>query len=157
MKVGDILIPQCSVSGCGADRFLSGAKLSQNDSFGKAFHPNKESFQKMYEIAQEKTRKSGFNVFTTKTFSADTVLGEYAHLDEILALGCDSIEMETATFFCAAEITGKRAVALLYVADNTIAGKSLYKGRTKEDKERKEKVKQTIIPTVLINYFNSFP
>ena len=39
-------------------------------------------------------------------FSIDTVFAQFSHIDEILGFGCNTIEMETATFFKASEICG---------------------------------------------------
>lgn len=63
----------------------------------------------------------------------DTIAGQFAHIDEILALGCKAIEMETSALFSACQVAEKECVVLLVVSDNTVQNKSLISGRTDGD------------------------
>ena len=42
MKIGDLVIPQYSVSGVGADRYLTTVTADKNDCYGKKYYPDKE-------------------------------------------------------------------------------------------------------------------
>ena len=42
---------------------------------------------------------------------------------------------------------------LFIVSDNIIINKSLYSGRTKEEKEYRKKVKNEVIPNIIIELF----
>ncbi|MBN1646949.1 MAG: hypothetical protein JW874_02850 [Spirochaetales bacterium] len=75
-------------------------------------------------------------------FSIDTVFAQFAFLDEIQALGCNVIEMETAAAFRAAEIAGISLAALFSVSDNILNKKSLVSGRTPAEREYRRMVKK---------------
>ena len=85
-----------------------------------------------------------------KNFSVDTIFAQFSHLDEIRALGCTTIEMETAAFFKATEICNIAAGAIFSVSDNSIKRKSLYSGRTEEEMQYREKVRANYIPQIVI-------
>lgn len=154
IKVGDVMIPEYSVCGVGADRYLCTGDLKNNDCFGKKYYPNDELFNKALDIAEATTANTEISVYKAQNFSIDTVYAEYLHLDEIIKMGCNSIEMETATVFHTADIAGIKAVAIFDVSDNTIDAKSLYSGRTKQDTQLRTKVKQQIIPEITLNLLN---
>ena len=70
-------------------------------------------------------------------------------------LGCEAVEMETATLFHAAKVIGRKAVALLYVVDCTLEGQSLFYGRTEETEKIKLKTKKEILPQIVLEFFQS--
>ncbi len=150
MKIGDIVIPEYSICGIGADRYLTSGNVSDNDCYGKKYYPDKEISDEVLKFTNEAIKDTDIKVHMGKIFSCDTIFAEYAHLDEFIKEGCNIIEMETATLFHSANIAGIKASALLNVSDNTIANKSLYNGRTEEDQQRRSKVKKDIIPTIAL-------
>lgn len=145
-------MPPKSVSGCGADLYLTAGSFLKNDSIGKSYASDSESSAKLMHVAQNYATKNR-RVIDKKVFSIDTVIGEYLHISEMKRLGCEVVEMETATLFHAAEVIGRRAVALLYVVDCTLEGQSLYYGRTEASEKRKLKTKKEIIPQVVLGFF----
>lgn len=151
-KMGDLIIPKASVSGCGADTYLTSGSFLKNKTLGKVFKADEKSQEKLFQLAQ---KYKSVKVHESQVFSIDTVLGEYHHLPEILSTKSQAIEMETATLFHTSQITGRRSVALLYVSDCTFEGKSLYNGRSKEDMAQKEKTKKEIIPQLILSFFES--
>lgn len=151
--IGDIVIPMESRNGCGADLYLTTDSFLKN-SLGKIYQADPASQAKLAGIAKLEAG-SRVAVHDLKVISVDTVVGEYHHLNEIKNLGCEAIEMETATFFHAARIAGKKATALLYVVDCTFQGQSLYYGRTSDLKAKKENVKKTIIPNIILKFAQS--
>ena len=146
IKIGDIVIPSKSICGDGASRYLN---KDLEDSFGKSEYPNKELFNKINNIVKELDIK--FHNITN--FSIDTIFAQFAHIDKIKELGCKSIEMETACLFKACELCNIKCVALLCVSDNTVVNKSLYSGRSEEENIYRHKVREEIIPKIVIEMF----
>ena len=52
--------------------------------------------------------------------------------------------------FKACKLMNINAVAIFCVSDNTIANKSLFSGRTNEEKENRYKVRYEIVPKIAI-------
>lgn len=52
MKIGDLVIPQYSVSGVGADRYLTTETADKNDCYGKKYYPDKEFSDKLWEVCK---------------------------------------------------------------------------------------------------------
>ncbi len=155
MKIGDIVIPEYCICGVGANRYLTSNPFTNNDTFGEKFYPNEDLSNQVLSIARDTVKNTDVNVHIGKTFSVDTVFAEYVHLDEILNTGCNSIEMETSTFFHAASIANLKAAAIFSVSDNTFANKSLYSGRTEHDKLKKDKVNSEIVPNIVLKALNT--
>lgn len=149
--IGDIIVPSKSVSGCGADLYLTAGSFLKSNSIGKSYASDSESSEKLRRIVL--TTKNSPKIVDKKVFSIDTVIGEYPYLSEMKGLGCDAVEMETATLFHATKVIGRKAVALLYVVDCTLEGQSLYYGRTEASEKRKLKTKKEIIPQVVLEFF----
>lgn len=147
MEVGDVVLPSCSVCGDGASRYLGG-NMSE-DCFGQLAYPSTG----LLRAAEMSCRKHCAGWDTTphiaKNFSIDTITAQFAHIDEILALGCGTIEMETAACFKAAEICGIEICAVFSISDSTIRKKSLYSGRTPEDQRRRREIRREVFPKVL--------
>ena len=150
LKIGDIVIPEYSICGDGACRYLTEKKLSGNDCFGEKYYPNKEIYEKVISKTGNITKENNVTWHIGKNFSIDTVIAQFAHIDEILGMGCNCIEMETATLFKSAEICEIRACAVFSVSDNTILKKSLLSGRSKEEKEFRRCVRKNIITKIVL-------
>lgn len=150
MGIGDIVIPELSICGDGFCRYLTKGQLRDNDVFGKAMYPNAQLFEKIKVITDEICTKNNVKWHIGKNFSVDTIFAQFSHLDEIRALGCTTIEMETAAFFKATEICNIAAGAIFSVSDNSIKRKSLYSGRTEEEMQYREKVRANYIPQIVI-------
>lgn len=148
--IGDLIIPISSVTGDGASRYIATTDLFV-DVFGEEVYPNKDLLNRTIKCANNLLSKYEFNLFKEKNFSIDTIFGQYIHIDQILSLGCNVIEMECAAAFRAAKLINIPIVALLCVSDNTIKNKSLLSGRDLESKVYRKLVKNTIIPEIIIN------
>lgn len=151
MKIGDIVIPEYSICGTRADRYLTSGNVSENDSYGKKYYPNKELSDKVMKVTDEAIKDTDIKTHIGKVFSSDTIFAEYAHLDEFMNMDCDIVEMETATLFNAANVVGINASAVCNISDNTMANKSLYNGRTDADQQRRSKIKKEIIPKIALD------
>jgi len=151
--IGDIVIPEYSICGDGACRYLTNKKLTENDSFGEKNYPNKELFDKIISKTKEIAEKNSVNYHIGKNFSTDTIIAQFAHLDEIIDMGCNCIEMETSVFFKSAEICNINAGAVFGVSDNTILKKSLLSGKSKEDIDYEKNVRKNILTKIVMESF----
>ena len=146
IKVGDLVIPEYSICGDGASRYLN--KNLEDELFKKEY-PTKDYTDKLVDIVKEKN----ITYHYVPNYSIDTIFLQFYHLDKILELGSKVIEMETAALFKCNEILNKNVTALLCVSDNTILNKSLYSGRTEEEEIYRHKVRYEIIPEIIVDMF----
>jgi purine-nucleoside phosphorylase len=150
LKIGDIIIPEYSICGDGACRYLSNKELSENDCFGEKYYPNKELYQNIISKTGKIAKENNINWHIGKNFSIDTVIAQFAHIDEIIKMGCNCIEMETAALFKASKICNIKAGAVFSISDNTITKKSLLSGRTKEEMEYRRYVRKNILTKIVL-------
>jgi len=153
IRIGDIVIPEYSICGDGACRYLTNKKLTENDSFGEKNYSNKGLFDKIYSKTKEIAEKNDVNYHIGKNFSVDTIIAQFAHIDEIIDMGCNCIEMETSVLFKAAEICGINAGAVFSVSDNTLLRKSLLSGMTKEEINYEKNVRKNILTKIVMESF----
>ncbi|MFA4849627.1 MAG: hypothetical protein WC626_07855 [Methanoregula sp.] len=149
--IGDIVIPEFSISGDGVGRYLKGGPLKNNDPFGERNYPNREMYNGLKNTVQKVCELNNIKYHIGKTFSTDSIFAQFAHIDEIVSLGCNVIEMETASAFRAASLSGISLGALFSVSDNTILEKSLYSGITSKDMDYKKEVRRNIFPKILLD------
>ena len=154
-EIGDIIIPSQSVCGCGADFYLTMGSFLKSNVMGKSYSSDFESFEKLTHLAQAFAEKNNLHVVDKKVCSIDSIIGEYSQIPEMQKLGCEAVEMETATLFHAAKVIGRKAVALLYVVDCTLEGQSLFYGRTEETEKIKLKTKKEILPQIVPEFFQN--
>lgn len=102
--IGDIVIPYDTICGDGASRYIASDLLSKGDVFGEKVYPDTHLFNKAKEITEYLCKANRVKWHIGKTFSIDTIFAQYAHIDEILGMGCNVIEMETAAAFRAAAL-----------------------------------------------------
>lgn len=154
IEIGDIVIPEYSMCGDGASRYILSDNLSC-DSFGMKAYPNQE----MFDVSLNKTRQIceeyGVSWHRGQTFSIDTVFAQFAHIDEILALGCNTIEMESAAAFSAAALANIQMSAIFSASDNTVQKKSLVSGRKEEEIICYKKLRQELIPKIAVATFRA--
>lgn len=146
IKVGDIIIPEYSICGDGASRYLN--KNLEDELFKKEY-PSKEYTNKLLKILDDKR----LNYHYVPNYSVDTVFMQFYHIDKILEMGAKVIEMETAALFKCNEVLNKNVTALFCVSDNTVLNKSLYSGRTEEEEIYRHKVRYEIIPEIILEMF----
>lgn len=151
MSIGDIVIPEYSVCGDGASRYIATDILKNNDIFGQKTFPDKRLFENTKKITQQICTDNNINWHIGKVFSIDTIFAQFAHIDEILRMGCNAVEMETAAAFGAAGLMNIPIVALLSVSDNTLTNKSLVCGRTEEEMEYRKHVRREIFPKIILS------
>ena len=151
--IGDIVIPEYSISGDGASRYISSDCLSNGDVFGEKVSPNATLFDIAKKVADKICSKDNVKWHIGKTFSIDTIFAQFTHIDEILKMGCNVIEMETAAAFRGALLADIPIVALFSVSDNTITNKSLISGRSTEEIDYRKFVRRELFPKIILEIF----
>ena len=146
IKIGDVIVPEYSICGDGASRYLN---KNLEDEFLKKKYPSKEFSNKLINILI----KENIKYHNVPNFSIDTVFAQFYHIDKILELGSKTIEMETANLFKCNELLNINVTALLCISDNTVLNKSLYSGRTEEENEYRHKIRDEVIPKIIIELF----
>lgn len=119
IKIGDIVVPEYSICGDGASRYLNN---DLEDEFLKKKYPSEEFTNKLISILKDKNIKYHY----VPNYSVDTVFAQFYHIDKILELGAKTIEMETANVFKCNELLKINVTALFCISDNTLQNKSLY-------------------------------
>lgn len=152
ISIGDIVLPEYSICGDGASRYILSDKLEQ-DVFGSKSYPDTMFFEKAKITTKEICSVNNVNWHIGRTFSLDTVFAQYAHIDSIIGLGCNVIEMETAAAFSAAKLMGIPMVAIFSVSDNTVANKSLVSGRTQSEMDYRHFVRREMFPQIILSMF----
>lgn len=157
ISIGDLLIPTQSICGDGFSRYITSKTLTENNPFGEITQPNPLILERILQmterIVQDYQNRHSINIHQGLIFSTDTILAQFAHFDEILKLGCIAIEMETAALFKVMELANIQAGALLVVSDNIISNKSLFSGRTEEDRLRRREIRQKLLPEIITSIF----
>lgn len=147
INIGDIVIPKYSICGDGASRYLN---KDLEDDFGKEFYPSDNYTKKLLNILDNTNE---VNYHYVPNFSTDTIFAQFAHIDFMLSKGAKTIEMETAVLFKCKDILNINTTAMFCVSDNTVTKKSLYSGRTEEEREYRHKVRREIIPQIIKRLF----
>lgn len=150
MNIGDLVVSEYSVCGDGFSRYLVDGKLKNSDLFGEKAYPDPELSEKLKDVTKRICLENKIGFHTGRVFSTDTIFAQFMRIDEIIELGCNAVEMETAAAFRAAVIAGISIAALLSVSDNVVNMKSLLSGRTKEEKDYRKEVRKTIFPKILL-------
>ncbi len=151
--IGDIVIPEYSICGDGASRYVACDKLSSSDVFGTKVSPNKDLFENLYKHTRDICLQNDVKYHIGRAFSIDSIFAQYAHIDEILEMGCNVIEMETASAFRAAEVADISMAAIFSVSDNTVINKGLISGRTAEEMEYRKFVRKELFPQIILKVF----
>ena len=153
--IGDIVIPEYSICGDGASRYIAADDLKSGDCWGERVYPNADFSAAVKSITQAICDENNVKWHIGKNFSIDTVVAQFAHVDEIIDMGCNVIEMETAAAFRAAQMMNIPITAVFSVSDNTAVNKSLISGRTKEDNDYRRRVKKKLIPKIILKAFEN--
>lgn len=143
IKIGDIVIPKYSICGDGASRYLN---KNLEDEFGKFEYPYGELSKQVSDICI----KNNISYMSVPNISVDTIFSQFPHINKIKELGAKTIEMETALLFKCSNIMKIKTTAIFVISDNTVTKKSLYSGRTEEEKRYRKYVINNIVPKIII-------
>jgi len=148
MNIGDIVLPEYSVCGDGAGRYLSDD--FERDSFGEKQYPHTELFNRLIGATQTICERHHVQWHLGRTFCIDTIVAQQSHLNRIINMGCNSVDMESAVAFKAANMLNIPIVAMLNVSDNSVKeSKSLMSKRSKEERKYRKYVVGEIIPQIM--------
>ncbi|KAB3529516.1 phosphorylase family protein [Alkaliphilus serpentinus] len=150
LSIGDIVVPMLSICGDGISRYLKGKPLKSNDPFGELSYPDAEMFKVLSDTTREICQEYEVQWHIGKTFSVDTIVAQFPYIDEIMNMGCNVIEMETAAAFRAATLVNLKLAALFSVSDNTLKNKSLLSGREDSEMNYRKEVRKNIFPKIIL-------
>ncbi|MBU3111946.1 phosphorylase [Clostridium lacusfryxellense] len=151
INIGDIVIPRFSICGDGVCKYLS--KNIDVNCFGERNYPDGNMFTKVTDVTDKICIANKVKWHIADNFSVDTIFAQFAHLDNIISMGAQVIEMETSASFKAANISGISICAIFIVSDNSTLKKSLYSGRTEEEQLYRSEVRRKIIPQIIYQVF----
>ena len=146
IKIGDIVIPEYSICGDGASRYLN--KNLEDELFKKEY-PSKKLTEELINLLKEENIEYHY----VPNFSVDNIFAQFYHIDKILESGANTIEMETANLFKCREIMDINITAIFCVSDNTVLKKSVFSGRTKEEQKHRRNVRNNIVSKIVIDLF----
>ncbi len=153
MEIGDVVVPQFSVCGDGASRYISGKDLKNTDVLGEKVYPDAELNEKLKEITERVCKDNNINCHDGRAYATDSIFAQFAHIDEIINFGCNCIEMETAAAFRAAKKAKVPMTALFVVSDSTVAKKSFVSGREENEIARYRSSRKDLFPKILYELF----
>lgn len=150
MEVGDLVLPEYSVSGDGASRYLTD---SFADTLGEKSYPDPALFARLKEETQAVCGQEGVSWRLGRPFCTDSFLAQFSHLPAIREMGCNCLDMENAVVFRAGALMGLPVAALQCVSDNSLAKKSLLGGVAEEEQVRRNDVRRRVIPKIIKRLF----
>lgn len=153
--IGDIVIPEYSICGDGASRYLANKTLKINDVFGKKIFPDSNLLDTIVNVTDKICLDNKVEWHRGKAFSIDTIFAQFAHIDEIMSMGCNVIEMETAAAFLASKVIDVPIAAILSVSDNTVINKSLISGRLRQEMDYRKYVRRELFPRIILETFRN--
>jgi len=143
VPLGEFCTPSASYAFDGASLYLH-EKLDAA-AFGRMVIP---SCQNYIDKTVARALENGIHIAKRPAFCTDSIICEYAHLDEIKATGAELVEMETAAFYECLNIMDKNGIALLCVSDNSAIGAPLVE-RTPEQRKRYDECRTHDIPEAI--------
>lgn len=151
LNIGDLLIPSQSLSGDGFSRYLQPG-LPPADTFLRPALPDEFLSATLSGYANTAAPAAGASVHRGTVFSTDSIAAQFPLLEGLSRdYDCCAIEMETAAVFAAARSVDIQASALLAISDSPIQGKSLFAGRTPQDLDHYHRIKEDILPVIVLN------
>ena len=150
--IGDIVIPEYAICGDGASRYIASDDLSR-DVFGEKVYPDPRMLDTAITETARICNENNVKWHRGRNFSIDTIAARFAHIDTIISMGCNVIEMETAAAFRAAKLMNIPLMALFSVSDNTMTNKSLVSGRTPEETEYRVFTRRELFPQIITSVF----
>ncbi len=148
IDIGDTVVIRKSFCGNGSSRYLN---ENLEDDFGKSVAPSPRLNEKLMNIL----KINNIDYHYTDAFSIDTIFTQFNHLDYIKKLGCEILEMETYATFKACHLCGIEVCALINISDSCAKNKSLYSGRTLEEKLIRNKKRKSVVTKVVLELYKN--
>ncbi len=154
--IGDLFLVERSICGDGFSRYLT-PDIIPEDCFLRPATPAKVLTEHLGKKAANICHNQQVALHQGNIFSTDCILPEFFRLNYFLEeAGCSGLEMETAAVFRAADLVGIEAAALLIVSDIPLQYKSLYSGRTLEEREYVRTNRREVLAKAIIGSLVSF-
>lgn len=151
MEIGDLIVAEKSLCGDGFSRYLD-ANVRTEDRFLHPIEPDSKLTEVVKKRAFGLCQRESVSLHLGTIFSTDSIIAQFFRLDYLIKnFNCIGIEMETSSVFGAAKLVGIRASALLQVSDVIPTNKSLFSGRTREDKERRNFIRERILTKAILD------
>lgn len=151
MSIGDLVLPTTSIIGDGFTRYLDPA-IQPNDLFGQSSMPDQSVFELLRNHTISACSKEQVALHEGIVFSTDSIVAQFFRLEDWSSrYNCIGVEMETAAAFRAASLVGIPIAALLQISDVPVLSKSLFSGRTIEERDRRTVIRQTILARILLD------
>ncbi len=150
ISIGDMMVVTEAVSGDGYSTYLGPEELSSQKLCTPA-KPDPELTDLLEQNAVKYNIHQLTSLYKGRIFSADSILCEYHHLEMMTdKYDCLGIEMETAAVFNTASLVGIQAAAILMASDVIPVKKTLFSGRTKQDKERYYDSRESLLSKIIL-------
>ncbi len=150
-QVGDLAVPTHSITGDGFSGYLAPSSAGPAPPPSPEARPDADFQALVTREAREACAAAGVAIHAGPVFSIDTIVAQFHHLPWMIErFGCIGIEMETAAVFRAARLVGIRAAALLQFSDVIPARKSLFSGRTPEERSRYREVRKGVLGRAVV-------
>lgn len=143
IELGDIVTPRCAIAGDGGSLYLYDTLSTAN--FQKKLVPSEDSLTRLRNAAS----KLQIKVSERTLYCVDSIFCEYHHLADILSLGSEIIDNETAAFIRCMELIRKNYGILLSVSDNSACGHPLV-GRREAPDQRFNQAREIQIPALIL-------
>jgi len=151
MEIGDLVIPEKSLCGDGFSRYLD-ADVQTKDCFLNPIEPDPKLTEIVKNYASEFCQGESASLHLGTIFSIDSIIAQFFRLDYLVKnFNCIGIEMETSSVFRSAKLVGISASALLQISDVIPKKKSLFSGRTMEDRERRHSIRERILTKAILD------
>ena len=146
IKIGDTVLVEKSFCGEGASRYLND---DLHDDFGEYLSPShKLNFQ-----IENILRKNNIDYFLADCFCASTIFSQFSHIDYVKSFGCDILEMESYCAFKACQTRNVPVSAIINISDSMAMCKSLFSGRTSQEKKIRDEKRKNVITKVVTELF----
>ena len=156
IHIGDLFVVERSICGDGFSRYLT-PDIIPEDCFLQPVTPAKALTEHLRKKAANICHNQRVALHQGNVVSVDCVLPEFFRLNYFLEeLGCPGLEMETAAVFRAASLVGIEAAGLLIVSDTPLENKSLYSGRTLEEREHVRTNRREVLAKAILGSLASF-
>jgi purine-nucleoside phosphorylase len=128
------------------------AEVETQDCFLQAVEPDLELTNLVKNLTLGICQRESISLHCGTVFSIDSIIAQFFRLDYLVKnFNCIGIEMETSSVFRAAKLVGIRASAILQISDVIPRNKSLFSGRTTEDKERRIFIRERILTKAILD------
>lgn len=149
IHIGDIVVPEYSVCGDGASRYI-GTDNCKLDVFGEKTYPDPSLLDRLKSETNRICQENHVKCHVGQTFCTDTILAQYPHIGSIVNMGCNTIDMESACAFRMAGLMNIPMAALLNVSDNTVANKPVVSQRTNDELAYRKFVRDEVMSKIIL-------